>query len=95
VAEARTDIGSTVAVQAILRKVLDQVPAGHEFVPEQRLTDFDVTSLQLMRIVAAVELEFDVEFPDSALDLVTFETVGSLAAVVESLTGDRSEPLPG
>lgn len=93
-AESQTYTGSTVVLQAILRNVLDQVPADHEIAPEQQLMNLGVTSLQLMRIVAAIEQELDIEFPDSALDMATFETVGSLAAVVESLTGDRSEPLP-
>ncbi|HZM75655.1 MAG TPA: phosphopantetheine-binding protein [Candidatus Limnocylindrales bacterium] len=94
-AESQTDTGSTVALQAILHNVMDQVPADHEIAPEQRLMNLGVTSLQLMQIVAALEQELDIEFPDSALDLATFETFGSLAAVVESLTGDRSETLPG
>jgi Phosphopantetheine attachment site len=48
----------------------------------------------LMRIIAAVEQAFDIEFPDSALALTTFESVGSLAAAVETPAREQPGPPP-
>lgn len=47
-----------------------------------------MTSFQLMQVLIAVERAFAVELPDSALRLETFESAGSIAAVVDSLTSE-------
>lgn len=41
-----------------------------------------------------MEQAFDIEFPDSALALTTFESVGSLATVVETLVREQPGPPP-
>ncbi|MFF4501674.1 acyl carrier protein [Streptomyces sp. NPDC001401] len=87
-AESQTE--SLEIVVRILRKVLKNLPADHVITQEDRFADLHVTSLQLMQIIAAVEQTLDVEFPDSAFDLATFESVSSLTAVVDSLVLGRA-----
>jgi acyl carrier protein len=82
--------GSTEALLGILGDVLDQLPSGREIALDVRLLELGVTSFQLMQIIAAVEQTLDIEFPDSALDLTTFESVGSLVATVDTLVREQS-----
>lgn len=49
---------------------------------EMRITG--ISSLNLVRIVVAIENEFGFEFPDSDLDLSRFETLEDLATYIEA-----------
>lgn len=89
-AESQTGEETLEIVVRILRKVLKDLPDDHVITPDDRLADLQVTSLQLMQIIAMVEQTLDVEFPDSAFDLATFESASSLTAVVDSLVLGRA-----
>jgi acyl carrier protein len=49
-----------------------------------------LTSLATVGLMLALEDAFDIEFPDSMLSRKTFASIASLAAAVESLTGNRA-----
>jgi acyl carrier protein len=69
---------------------------GRLAVPVQQLEDegdlytAGLTSLATVGLMLALEDAFDIEFPDSMLSRKTFGSIASLAAAVESLTGDRA-----
>lgn len=44
-----------------------------------------LTSLTTVNIMLAIEDEFDIEFPDSALNRKTFQSIESLVDIVEEL----------
>jgi len=44
-----------------------------------------LTSLTTVNIMLAIEDEFDIEFPDSKLNRMTFQSIESLVEVVEEL----------
>ncbi|MDH6108186.1 acyl carrier protein [Kitasatospora sp. MAP12-15] len=90
--ESQTDEATVGALVRLLRKILTDLPEGHEITAGDRLEDLGLTSFQLMQLIAASEQEFDIEFPDSALSLTTFESVASVALVVGALAIRRSEP---
>lgn len=52
------------------------------------LYDKGLTSLTTVNIMLAIEDEFDIEFPDSKLNRQTFQSIDSLAEVVEELVGE-------
>ncbi|MFI7131032.1 phosphopantetheine-binding protein [Nonomuraea sp. NPDC050153] len=67
---------------------IDILLAGpRQQLPQQRLWENGMTSLSSVRLLLLVEEEFDVELPDEALTRTTFESVGSLAAVVRQAAG--------
>lgn len=88
--ESPAGAGPTETLMQILRGILDDLPDNHEITADDALVDLGVTSLQLMQVIAAVEHALDLDFPDSAISLATFESVGSLSAVVESLVREQS-----
>jgi acyl carrier protein len=49
-----------------------------------------LTSLATVGLMLALEDAFDIEFPDAMLSRKTFSSIASLAAAVESLTGERA-----
>jgi acyl carrier protein len=49
-----------------------------------------LTSLATVGLMLALEEAFDIEFPDSMLSRKTFASIASLAAAVETLTGERA-----
>jgi acyl carrier protein len=49
-----------------------------------------LTSLATVGLMLALEDAFDIEFPDSMLSRKTFGSIGSLAAAVEELAGERA-----
>jgi len=44
-----------------------------------------LTSLTTVNIMLAIEDEFDIEFPDSALNRKTFQSIESLVEIIEDL----------
>lgn len=69
---------------------------GRLGVPISELQDDDdlhsagLTSLATVGLMLALEDAFDIEFPDSMLSRKTFASIASLAAAVETLTGERA-----
>lgn len=50
-----------------------------------RLTDLGVDSLAVVQLLINIEDAFEIFFPDELVTAQTFNTVGSLRAVIESL----------
>jgi acyl carrier protein len=65
------------------------VPVG-QLSDDSDLHEAGLTSLATVGLMLALEDAFDIEFPDSMLSRKTFGSIGSLAAAVEELTGDRA-----
>jgi acyl carrier protein len=52
---------------------------------DTNLYEAGLTSLTTVNIMLAIEDEFDIEFPDSALNRKTFQSIETLADTVEEL----------
>jgi acyl carrier protein len=61
--------------------------------PDSRLRDLGLDSMRAIELLFAIEDRYAVTLPDELLTDATFETVGSLWAVVESLL-DPTTPEP-
>jgi acyl carrier protein len=71
----------------IIQKVLKHLPEDYQISATDRLEDLNVTSLQLIQIVVAVERKFDIDFLDAILFSELFEPITTLAAALDSLIG--------
>ena len=49
---------------------------------EQNLTDAGLTSLDMVNLMLAIEAEFDIEIPQSAMTPDNFDTVAAIDALV-------------
>ena len=61
-----------------------------ELQDDSDLHNAGLTSLATVGLMLALEDAFDIEFPDSMLSRKTFASIASLAAAVETLTGERA-----
>lgn len=59
--------------------------ADQQLTAESRLRDLGLDSMQAIELLFAIEDEYGVSLPDDKLTDATFETAGSLWAVVEQL----------
>jgi len=78
-----------ISIQERLRQLLREqgtVPVdGDSLTPETDLYAAGLTSLSSVDLMLAIERNFDLVFPDEALNRRTFASIGSIAAVVERL----------
>jgi len=73
-------------VKTILNNQLSDRLDGKEISINDQLMDLDINSLAFIKIVVALEDEFDVEFQDEDLDISKFETVEDIVKYIESET---------
>ncbi len=76
------------------RSVLDNyisIDNGDEIQFDRPLTELGLDSVAVIQLMIDIEMTFDVVFPDELLSAETFETAGSLWAVVESLMNSTSD----
>lgn len=50
--------------------------------PENNLREAGLTSLDMVKLMLAIEAEFDIEIPQSAMTPDNFDTVAAIAALV-------------
>ena len=78
-----------ILIQKRLRQLLREqgtVPVDADnLTPETDLYAAGLTSLSSVDLMLAIEQEFDLVFPDEALNRRTFASIGAIAAVVERL----------
>jgi acyl carrier protein len=58
--------------------------------PEADLYEAGLTSLSAVDLMLAIEQNFDLMFPDDALNRRTFSSIGSITAIVERMTADAA-----
>lgn len=65
----------------------------HPFPIEQQLSDLGVSSLKMVNLMLAVELEFDIAIPQSDITPENFHSVAAIQAlVVRTLSQRKSQP---
>ena len=84
---ARSDEAHLMKVGALVARTL-QLPPDVTIAAETRLhgRGLGLDSLDALRLIAALEEEFDVTIDDGHLTPAAFESVGSIAALVRRLT---------
>jgi acyl carrier protein len=59
------------------------------FPVETQLSDLGVTSLKMVNLMLAVEVEFDIAIPQSEITPENFQSVGSIQALVQKTLSMR------
>jgi acyl carrier protein len=75
-------MSSTARITSIAAKMLAKRGAKAEPVPQQNLRDAGLTSLDMVNLMLALEAEFDVEFPQSAMTPENFDTIAAIDALL-------------
>jgi acyl carrier protein len=68
---------TAITVRMLLKRGLNTVPGSDE-----NLRDAGLTSLDMVNLMLAIEAEFDIEIPQSAMTPDNFDTVAAIEALV-------------
>jgi acyl carrier protein len=68
---------TAIAVKMLLKRGVQAIPASSD-----NLRDAGLTSLDMVNIMLAVEAEFDIEIPQSAMTPDNFDTVAAMEKLV-------------
>ena len=68
---------TAIAVKMLLKRGVTTIPA-----PRDNLRDAGLTSLDMVNIMLAVEAEFDIEIPQSAMTPDNFDTIAAMEKLV-------------
>jgi acyl carrier protein len=68
---------TTIAVRMLLKRGVNAIPRPHD-----NLRDAGLTSLDMVNLMLAIEAEFDIEVPQSAMTPENFDTVAAMDALV-------------
>ena len=75
-------MSSTARITAIATKMLAKRGVETDPMPQQNLRDAGLTSLDMVNLMLALEAEFDVEFPQSAMTPENFDTIAAIDALL-------------
>jgi acyl carrier protein len=82
--EGRAERVTVIASRMLIKRGNNNIPGSDE-----NLRDAGLTSLDMVNLMLAIEAEFDVEFPQSAMTPDNFDTVGAIEALV-SVTAEAA-----
>ena len=71
-----------VQIQALVQALLTKRKLASEVGAEQDLHDLGLTSLDMVNLMLAVEGEFDIEIPQSAMTPDNFDTIAAIENLV-------------
>ena len=75
-------MSSTARITTIAAKMLAKRGRTMEPTAQQNLRDAGLTSLDMVNLMLALEAEFDVEFPQSAMTPENFDTIAAIDALL-------------
>lgn len=71
-------------IEKVKEIIMEMLPAGIKFSDESLLKDVGINSLSFIKLIVALEEEFDVEFEDSELGKFETCTLATLTEYIES-----------
>jgi acyl carrier protein len=74
-------------VVALVERILER-PAGAAHLPlNARLNELGMSSMKMINLMLAIEVEFDLSIPQAEITPDNFESIASVEALVERLLG--------
>ena len=72
-------------VEEILLKLLKEIVGDEEVSVNTKIGGNIINSINYVKLIVAIETEFDVEIPDEYLNISHFETVQDVAQFIQEL----------
>jgi acyl carrier protein len=69
-------------VLALVKTILDQNSIAVEVLPDSRLVDIGLTSMDMVNLMFGVEAEFDLTIPQSEITPENFQSIGALERMI-------------
>jgi len=74
-------------VMALVARVLDRAPDAATLPRNARLNELGVSSMKLITLMLAIEVEFDLTIPQAQITPENFDSIASVEALVIQLLG--------
>ena len=72
-------------IAALVRAILEKRGAARPVGRDDALSDCGISSLDMVNLMLAVEIEFDLKIPDRDMSPSNFRTIARIEALVEKL----------
>ncbi|HEY6925094.1 MAG TPA: phosphopantetheine-binding protein [Steroidobacteraceae bacterium] len=72
---------------ALVERILERPPGGTPLSTAARLNELGMSSMKMINLMLAIEVEFDLTIPQAEITPENFETIASVEATVERLLG--------
>ena len=69
-------------VLALVEAILEQNSIAVEVLPDSRLVDIGLTSMDMVNLMFGVEAEFDLTIPQSEITPENFQSIGALERMI-------------
>ena len=69
-------------ILALVKAILEQNSIGSDVVPESRLVDAGLTSMDMVNLMLSVEAEFDFTIPQAEITPENFQSVRTLERMI-------------
>jgi acyl carrier protein len=78
-------------VMALVERILERPAGAASLPPTARLNELGMSSMKMINLMLAIEVEFDLSIPQAEITPDNFESIASVEALVGRLLGS-SEP---
>ena len=83
--EDRGALGMRERLLNLVRQILEQQNAGRPLPIDARLNDLGMTSIKMIKLMLAIELEFDLAIPQAEITPDNFVSIASIEAMLSRL----------
>jgi acyl carrier protein len=77
-------------VMTLVERILERPPAATALSTTARLNELGMSSMKMINLMLAIEVEFDLAIPQTDITPENFESIASVEALVERLLSSAS-----
>jgi acyl carrier protein len=74
-------------IVGLVERILERAPGAAPLEPGGRLSEFGMSSMKMINLMLAIEVEFDFSIPQTEITPDNFESIASVEALVVRLLG--------
>jgi diaminopimelate decarboxylase len=84
-----TDPAANDRVVGLVQDILQRRGIGRSILADEDLREAGLNSLDMVNLMLAVEVEFDLKIPDADMTLRNFRSISAIDALVAALLGNK------
>jgi acyl carrier protein len=85
-ANSQPQAGTRERLIGLIREILGQAGGGRPMPIDARLSDLGMTSIKMVKLMLAIEVEFNLAIPQADITPENFESIASVEALLANLS---------
>jgi acyl carrier protein len=85
-ANSQPQAGTRERLIGLIRQILGQAGGGRPMPIDARLSDLGMTSIKMVKLMLAIEVEFNLAIPQADITPENFESIASVEALLANLS---------